>query len=110
MKRTLVILAALAAVSACGSSPASSAVPAGTPSAAIGSPSADLGGSSSADLGTAPLPSGVTDGAICSDVGVEVIAGDADPAGGAEAVYHISQAQVIAAVAQGCPDLSKDLP
>jgi hypothetical protein len=103
LKRTLVILAALAAVSACGGSTSSTTTTpaAGSPSAAAGSPSA----------APSPLPSGEA-GAICSDISVEIIAGDGALSGiqGAEAIYHISEAQVIAAVAASCPQLSKDMP
>jgi hypothetical protein len=107
MKRTLIILAALAAVSACGGSTSSTTTTpaAGSPSAAAGSPSADLGAAPS------PLPSDEA-GAICAGIGAEIIAGDGAASGvvAEENLYHVSQAQVIAAVAASCPDLSKDMP
>jgi hypothetical protein len=90
-----------AALAACGGNASTSAAPAGSPSAAAGSPSA----------APSPLPSGEA-GAICNDISVEIIAGDGAQSGiqGAMAIYHVSEAQVIAAVAASCPQLSKDMP
>jgi hypothetical protein len=94
-----------AALAACGgnasTSSSTSAAPAGSSSAAAGSPSA----------APSPLPSGEA-GAICNDISVEIIAGDGAQSGiqGAMAIYHVSEAQVIAAVAASCPQLSKDMP
>ena len=101
--RYIALIVLALALAACGSSPASS--PSGSPSA--GSPSAAAAGSPSA-VAPSPLPSG-EESAICSDVAAEVIAGDADPAGGAESVYHVSAAQVLQAVNAKCPNLAQDV-
>lgn len=105
----LLLVLLLAAVAACGSTTTTTHPPAATsPAPAAGSPSAAAGSPSAAP---SPLPSGEA-GAICSDVSAEIIAGDGAESGiqGAMAIYHISQAQVIAAVAASCPQLSQDMP
>lgn len=104
LRITLGTFVVLAAIAGCGGSASTTAPAAGSPSAAAaaaGSPSA----------APSPVPSGEA-GAICADIGAEIIAGDGAASGvqGAMAVYHISEAQVIAAVAASCPDLSKDMP
>ncbi len=107
MRYIALILLALT-LAACGGNASTSSSTAGSPSAAAGSPSAAAGSPSAAP---SPLPSGEA-GAICSDISAEIVAGDGAESGiqGAMAVEHVTEAQVIAAVAASCPQLSKDMP
>jgi DNA uptake protein ComE-like DNA-binding protein len=105
----LLALAVLAMVTGCGSSNSANGTPsadAGSPSAAAGSPSA-AAGSPSAPV--AALPAGVSAGAVCADVSAEIIAYGAEPQAlqGAEAIYHINQAQVMTALNENCPKIGQ---
>lgn len=104
MRYIALILLALT-LAACGGNASTSSSTAGSPSAAAGSPSAAAGSPSAAP---SPVPSS-EEGAICANVGAEVIAYGQASAQAEESLYHITYAQVQQAVQDQCPKLSPDL-
>ena len=104
MRYIALILLALT-LAACGGNASTSSSTTGSPSAAAGSPSAAAGSPSAAP---SPLDA-TTQREICTDLEAVVITGGTASAQPEEALYHITYAQVQAAVQAQCPTVSNKL-